>query len=862
MRTSFLTVIAVTIPLVAGCVNKVPADITDEDVDADEGTEDFEGDEPGECTDDADNDRDGLFDCDDPDCEASEACSGDDEDSDADGGPQDTGGPDDTSIPVDDTGDNDTGISLDVDGDGVSAEDGDCDDGRSDVYPGAIEVCDGVDNNCDDVVDEPGAVGSVTYYSDSDGDGYGDDAAMVASCTMPDGYAASGGDCDDARAESYPGAPEICDGFDNDCDDVIDEEGATGIGTYYLDEDGDGYGVAGSTIETCTPPDGYAVAAGDCDDGDASRSPGTPEACDGVDNDCDGDIDEAGASGGSTYYADADGDGYGSDSASVEACSMPTGHVTMAGDCDDGRSDVHDGAEEVCDGFDNDCDGDIYEAGASGIGTYYRDSDGDGYGLTADTVTSCSPPAGYATSPGDCDDGDASRSPGAVESCDGIDNDCDSDVDEGVTATYYRDTDGDSYGVWDDTTEGCSLPAGYADAAGDCSPGDASVHPGAVEVCDGVDNNCAAGIDESGAVGEVTRYEDFDYDGHGAIPPAGCGWSTFGDCPTRTDCPDEFPSTGYATVSDDCDDADSSVYSGAPEICDGKDNDCDGTIDEGASAGTFYRDVDGDGYGVSTDTVTGCSAPSGYVALSGDCNDGASGIHPGAAEVCDEVDNDCDGSIDEGVSMGTYYRDSDGDGYGVSSDSVTACSAPSGYVASSGDCNDGASGIYPGAAEICDDADNDCDGAVDEGVAASTYYIDSDGDGQGDPSIAVSSCSAPAGYVTNSTDCCDSDGSAYLGSTTWGTTPTSCGGYDYNCDGSVTQQHTTTGATCLIDYESFSCELLPGPGWMTASAPACGESGTLLRRCASEPEYLGTPFGGYICFDETTLVDTVAQGCR
>ena len=213
--------------------------------------------------------------------------------------------------------------------------------------------------------------------------------------------------------------------------------------------------------------------------------------------------------------------------------------------------------------------------------------------------------------------------------------------------------------------------------------------------------------------------------------------------------------------------------------------------------------------------------------------------------------------------MGTYYRDADGDGYGVTSDSVTACSAPSGYVTSSGDCNDGSSGIYPGATEICDDADNDCDGSIDEGVAASTYYLDSDGDGQGDPDVAVSSCSAPSGYVTNSTDCCDSDGSAYLGSTTWGTTPTSCGGYDYNCDGGISQQHTTAGAACYVDYESFTCDLIPGPGGMELSAPACGASGALLTRCASEPDYLPWELGGgYICYDTTTLIETVVQGCR
>ncbi|MCB9744522.1 MAG: hypothetical protein H6741_10870 [Alphaproteobacteria bacterium] len=463
--------------------------------------------------------------------------------------------------------------------------------------------------------------------------------------------------------------------------------------------------------ETDLDQDGYA-APGDCDDEDPSVNPGAAELCDGLDNDCDGEVDEPGAEGGQTFYVDADGDGYGD--TPVVACSLPEGAAELGGDCDDEDPAYNPGAEEsdCSDPNDYNCDGSVG----------YADSDGDGYAACEE-----------------CDDGDAAVNPRATEICDGVDNDCDGEVDAGAVdaSTFWQDADGDGYGDVELTETACEASEGYVDNAEDCDDGAASTYPGAEERCDGVDQDCDSSVDED-AADAATWYADADGDGYGnaAYAQAAC----------------EAPS-GYADNDGDCDDGEPLAWSGAAEACDEVDNDCDASVDEGVES-TWYLDADQDGYGDDARSAEACSAPtSAYVASGGDCDDGDDSAYPSASEECDEVDNDCDSAVDEDFtsSATTWYADGDGDGYGDAGASLFACDQPSGYVLDDTDCDDGDGGANPGASEACDGVDNDCNGTVDDdsevlglsGCAAASceellpytstdglYYVDPDGAGE------------------------------------------------------------------------------------------------------------------------------------
>ncbi len=307
---------------------------------------------------------------------------------------------------------------------GMVTNHGDCDDTLASVHPGAPEVCNNVDDDCNGLVDD-NATDEQLWYQDADHDGFGNDSLSLTACTMASfGFVTVGSDCDDGSASIYPGAPEACNGLDDNCDGEVDNDPTVGTTVYYVDADGDGFGSndpALSPVNACSRPDGYSTGHSDCDDTDPAINPRAPEVCNAVDDDCNGQVDDK-PTDGTDYYMDYDGDGYGDVyTAVVNSCQDPDdGSITQGGDCDDGNPDIHPGAVEICDWADNDCDG-TFDNATEDLPTLYTDADWDGYGdSNGPTTLGCvSMNPGYSDLPGDCNDADPFINPGVDADRDG-----------------------------------------------------------------------------------------------------------------------------------------------------------------------------------------------------------------------------------------------------------------------------------------------------------------------------------------------------------------------------------------------------------------------------------------------------------
>ncbi len=391
---------------------------------------------------------------------------------------------------------------------------------------------------------------SWVFFADADGDAHGDPDASITACTLPAGHAANGDDCDDTDAAVHPGAAESCNAIDDDCDGAIDED-AFDASIWYADADGDGFGDRGSATTACAQPKDSSESGDDCDDADAAVNPVAEETCNAIDDDCDALVDAIDPTlvGGSTWYDDDDRDGYGDDATAVQACTQPKETVAVAGDCNDAVAAIGPDGAEVCDGIDNDCDGltDDDDVVIDGW-LYHADADGDGYGDPLVSLAACTQPEGYVYDVQDCDDTTA---------------------EVGGHSAYWPDDDGDGYGAgvsFVDSEAWCTPGPRLAPEWGDCDDDDPDVSPGAVEICNGIDDNCDDDVDADDPLVVMDLwYDDDDGDGYGD------------DASTTPSCDTVF---GHVSVGGDCDDGDAAMYPGAAELCDGVDNDCTGTIDD------------------------------------------------------------------------------------------------------------------------------------------------------------------------------------------------------------------------------------------------------------------------------------------
>lgn len=325
-----------------------------------------------------------------------------------------------------------------------------------------------------------------TYYQDSDGDGYGNPNDSLQSCTQPSGYVFSNTDCNDANSQVHPGATETCNGVDDDCDGLIDENVQT---VWYADADGDTYGNLNDTLMSCSQPPGYVALSGDCNDANTQVHPAATEVCNGIDDDCDGQTDEGLLN---TYYADSDGDGYGNAASSVQACSAPSGYVIDNTDCDDNVAGIHAPL------------------------TYFVDADQDGFGSsTSVLLCSLNAPIGYSTNSMDCNDGDFMIKPTGLEICNGIDDDCDglTDMaDPSLTGAplWYADADGDSFGDPVVSQTSCAPIPGYVSNNQDCDDSDSLEFPGQIWYIDQDGDGYGAGVTQVSCLRPLNGYHAFE----------------------------------------------------------------------------------------------------------------------------------------------------------------------------------------------------------------------------------------------------------------------------------------------------------------------------------------------------------------
>ena len=273
-----------------------------------------------------------------------------------------------------------------------------------------------------------------------------------------------------------------------------------------------------------------------------------------------------------------------------------------------------------------------------------------------------------------------------------------------------------------------------------------------------------ATVNDGSCVLPITYYADSDADsfGNSGSPLSACS-----------------PPIGYVLNSQDCNDNNASVNINATEICNTFDDDCDGLTNEGITFITYYADNDGDGFGNPNASLSACSPPLGYVTNNSDCNDANALIKPGAVELCNLVDDNCNGQVNEGLVFANYYIDTDQDGFGAGAPTNSCTPIFGNYVTNNLDCNNNNANIRPNASELCNSIDDNCNTLIDDGLTFVNYYIDSDADGFG-AGVATNACISPgAGYATNNTDCNNSNAAIRPSASEV------CNGIDDNCNNAI-----------------------------------------------------------------------------
>lgn len=468
-------------------------------------------------------------------------------------------------------------------------------------------------NDCDDNNNLIGLATTV-YYLDSDNDTYGSPTNTITACSLPVGYVTNNLDCNDNNNMIYPGATEILDnGIDEDCSGSDASAAGTQIGIYEFTA----VGACPVTADTVTTQPAFATFT------NYTTSNTVCSVTNNVFSNSDWNLtstidpteyNEFGVDADDCYTLDINKIIFtykNSGSGGTPTWTLRSSLDNYTADLGTGTSSTFDATDTIIlpaafDAIDtvkfrfyltnmggagatwrNDNVRIIANYGTLTPQTYYADLDADTYGDPASSISACTPPANYVLDNTDCDDTDGLVNPMTV---------------------WFQDVDGDLVGNANVTLTQCAQPVGYVLNPGDCDE----------------NNNLVTS--------PSTYYVDADNDGHGSM--VGLGLVT---------CTN--PGVGYATVADDCDDTKNTVYPGAPELCDGLDNDCVNGIDDGLTFTAYFIDADNDNFGTGNSTLF-CQNPGvGYATVDGDCDDANANVYPGATEILDNgVDENCDGT--------------------------------------------------------------------------------------------------------------------------------------------------------------------------------------------------------------------------